>query len=141
MEDHKKRTKLWFLCPTLKRMKIKVEKVFPTAITLIERKLNNSLKKLDRRWRKNVSNKVSHISPLNIGELIQCHECEGFGHIKDGCSTFLKKQKKGLSITWIASDDKSEREIDNKVMDFIVKYDSCNEYSDEEMFVEELDKT
>lgn len=32
------------------------------------------------------------------------------------CPTFLKKQKKTLSITWIDYDDESEGESDNKVM-------------------------
>lgn len=60
-------------------------------------------------------------------------ECEGFGYIKTRCPTLLKKQKNGLSITWSKSDDKSKREIANKVMTFTGKYESCSEASDEEI--------
>jgi hypothetical protein len=34
---------------------------------------------------------------------LQCHECEGHGHIRTECATFLKKQKKGMIVSW--SDD------------------------------------
>lgn len=64
---------------------------FAEAIALVRGNLNIYLKKLDRRWRTNDPYKVSDISPLNIGKIIQCHECEGFGHIKVECPTFLNK--------------------------------------------------
>ncbi|PNX85016.1 gag-protease polyprotein [Trifolium pratense] len=41
---------------------------------------------------------------------VQCHECEGYGHIRTECATFLKKQKKGLTVSW--SDDYSEGEAE-----------------------------
>lgn len=72
---------------------------------------------------------------------MKCYEYEGFGHIKTECHTFIKKQKKGLSITWPESDDERKGEIANKVMAFIEKYDFCSECSDDEMLVEELAKT
>ncbi|KAI5420070.1 hypothetical protein KIW84_044024 [Lathyrus oleraceus] len=31
----------------------------------------------------------------NQGKGIQCHGCEGFGHIREECTTYLKKQKRG----------------------------------------------
>ncbi|KEH25845.1 transmembrane protein, putative [Medicago truncatula] len=34
---------------------------------------------------------------------VQCHECESYGHIRTECETFLKKQKKGMIVSW--SDD------------------------------------
>jgi uncharacterized protein YjhX (UPF0386 family) len=34
---------------------------------------------------------------------VQCHECEGYGHIRTECATFLKKQKKGMIVS--SSDD------------------------------------
>lgn len=46
---------------------------------------------------------------------------------------FLKKWKKGLSITGFDYDDEIEGEITNKVMAFIGKYDSCSEYNDEDI--------
>ena len=42
----------------------------------------------------------------NRNKGIHCHECEGYGHIKSECPTFIKKQKKGMMVTW--SDDESE---------------------------------
>jgi len=38
---------------------------------------------------------------------VQCHECEGYGHIRTECATFLKKQKKSLTASW-SDDDGSE---------------------------------
>lgn len=38
-------------------------------------------------------------------------ECEGFGHINVEFPTFLKKYKRGLSITWYDFYDESEEEI------------------------------
>ncbi|GMN63713.1 hypothetical protein TIFTF001_032785 [Ficus carica] len=37
---------------------------------------------------------------------IQCHECEGFGHIRSECANTLKKKGKSLNSTW--SDEESE---------------------------------
>ena len=31
---------------------------------------------------------------------IQCHECDGYGHIRTECSIFLKKQKESLAVSW-----------------------------------------
>lgn len=53
---------------------------------------------------KNVQDKRSNISPRiksrsedkpNDDKGTQCFECEFFGHIKEECPTFLKRQKKG----------------------------------------------
>ncbi|MCI63402.1 gag-protease polyprotein, partial [Trifolium medium] len=30
----------------------------------------------------------------NKGKGVQCHECEGYGHIRTECATYLKKQKR-----------------------------------------------
>lgn len=54
-------------------------------------------------------------------------------HIKAECPTFLKKQKKGLSITCFDSNDENEGLIANKVMGFTWKYDSRSESSDEDI--------
>jgi hypothetical protein len=37
---------------------------------------------------------------------VQCYECEGYGHVRTECGTFLKKQKKSLMASW--SDEDSE---------------------------------
>ncbi|GMN44981.1 hypothetical protein TIFTF001_014175 [Ficus carica] len=40
------------------------------------------------------------------GKGIQCHECEGFGHIQSECANILKKKGKSLNTNW--SDEESE---------------------------------
>ena len=73
------------------------EEIISKAIALVERKFNKSLRRLNRNWSTNIPNKVSDISPLNKskndhkpnkGKWIQCHECEGFSHIKSEFPTF-----------------------------------------------------
>ncbi|MCI48534.1 gag-protease polyprotein, partial [Trifolium medium] len=44
---------------------------------------------------------------------VQCHECEGYGHIRAECATYLKKQKKSLVVSWYDEDD-SEGELENE---------------------------
>lgn len=61
-----------------------------------------------------------------------------FGHIKGEWSTFLKKQKKGLFITWSNSNDESEGETTNRLMVFTRKYEPEGESSDEDMSDEKL---
>ena len=39
---------------------------------------------------------------------VQCHECEGYGHIRTECATFLKKQKKSLVVSWSDGDDSDD---------------------------------
>lgn len=77
----------------------------------------------------------------NRGKGVRCNEYEGFGHIKAGFPTFLKKQNKRFSITWSDSDDENEGETTNKVMSFTKKYDYGSESSNEEITIEELAKT
>lgn len=74
----------------------------------------------------------------NKGKGIKCHECEDFCHIKVECPTFLKKWKKGMSITQSDFDDKSEEKTDNKLITFTEKYEFGSESSDEEITDEEL---
>ncbi|XP_058784264.1 uncharacterized protein LOC131659038 [Vicia villosa] len=46
----------------------------------------------------------------NEGKGIQCHRCEGYGHIRAECPTYLKEKMKGLSVTWSKGDSESESE-------------------------------
>ncbi|MCH79439.1 gag-protease polyprotein [Trifolium medium] len=48
---------------------------------------------------------------------VQCFECEGHGHTRPECPTYLKRQKKGLAVTW--SDDESEGEMENEVANHV----------------------
>lgn len=41
---------------------------------------------------------------------LQCHECEGYGHMIIECATFLKRQKKSLVVSWSDGDDSEGEE-------------------------------
>ncbi|WP_368970978.1 hypothetical protein, partial [Bacillus cereus] len=80
------------------------------ALAMLARKFNRALRKIDKRTRPNVQDmkfdnkpkfsnsqrktKEEERSGQNKG--VQCHECEGYGHIRSECATYLKKQKKGM---------------------------------------------
>lgn len=72
----------------------------------------------------------------NQGKEIQCHGCECFSHIRSECSTYLKKQKKGLFVSW--SDDDSEGETPKHVTTFTGRYESDEDSCDEDVSYEEL---
>ncbi|KAK2444948.1 putative mitochondrial protein [Trifolium repens] len=89
------------------------------ALALIGKQFGRVLRRVDRRARQNgqnirfdinkQQNNVKKARPEEksgpVKEL-QCHECEGYGHVRTECATFLKKQKKGLFVSW--SDEDSE---------------------------------
>ena len=135
---------------------------FTEALALLGRKFNKAFKKFDKRSRPNVNDKLSDNfkkfeNPRNASfqhkgkddersnkfKGIQCHECEGYGHIKSECPTFLKKQKKGMVVTWSDDDsnDDSEDLTANVVMALTVKNGVEGDSSDEEMSEEELAET
>ena len=69
-------------------------------IVLVSRKFNKALRRLDRKWRTNVQDKVSDIGPHcmskdenkpNRDKGAYSYEYEGFGHINIEFPTFLKK--------------------------------------------------
>ncbi|WJX51269.1 hypothetical protein P8452_37478 [Trifolium repens] len=93
-------------------------------IAMLGRQFNKLQRRVDRRPRRNVRNIQTDISKLgntstktktddkstqNKG--VQCHECEGFGHIRTECGTYLKKQKKSLTVSW--SDEDSDTDSEN----------------------------
>ncbi|XP_071723407.1 uncharacterized protein [Rutidosis leptorrhynchoides] len=54
-------------------------------------------------------------------EKIQCHECQGFGHIAAKCANTLEKQKKSFLSTWSdeeTSEDKSESSDSGSEIEF-----------------------
>src|ERR1044072_3569550 len=135
---------------------------FTEALDLLGRNFNKAFKKFDRRPRPNVNDKLSDNfkkfeNPRNASfqrrgkdderpnkfKGIQCHECEGYGHIKSECPTFLKKQKKGMVVTWSDddSDDDSEDVTANVVMALTAKNCVGAGSSDEEMSEEKLAET
>ncbi|MCH94353.1 gag-protease polyprotein, partial [Trifolium medium] len=82
------------------------------AIVLLGRQFNKVLKRMDRRPRTNGKNPTQDISKStgfsrkpksdeksSQSKGIQCHECEGYGHIRTECATYLKKQKKSVTVS------------------------------------------
>ena len=43
---------------------------------------------------------------------VQCNECEGYGHVRTECVTFLKKQKKGMIVSW-SDDEGTDGDVDS----------------------------
>jgi len=82
--------------------------------------------------------RIDEKSPQYKG--VQCHECEGYDHIRSECATFLKRQKKSLVVSW-SDEDNSEGEgeiesanhvsaLPGRVMSDIESYEeekSCDE--------------
>ncbi|XP_057425914.1 uncharacterized protein LOC130719307 [Lotus japonicus] len=118
-------------------------------IALLGRKFNKVMRKFDRKARPNVADKRPDIiknsgnalknkeeDKSNKAKGVQCHECEGYGHIRFECATFLKKQEKGMVATWF--DDDSEDEGENPVMGLTVKCNSEVDSSDKDVSGGEL---
>jgi len=95
-------------------------------IVLHGKQFRRILKQVDRRPRSNVQNIKSNIDnqPENIKNVktdekstqskrVQCHECEGYGHIRTECATFFKRQNKSLVVSW-SDDDVSEGEVESE---------------------------
>jgi hypothetical protein len=92
----------------------------------------------------NTSAKTKTDDKTNQGKGVQCNECEGFGHIRSECATYLKKQKKGLSIYW-SDEDNSENELENVAVNHVSAMtgvcDSDAESCDDELTYEVLAST
>jgi hypothetical protein len=80
------------------------------AIAFITKKFNKSLNKVQARWRTNVPDKTSNIKPYGKtkedssseqNKEVRCFECERFGHIRPECPNFLRKHKKGMTVTYL----------------------------------------
>ncbi|KAK2358620.1 gag-protease polyprotein [Trifolium repens] len=118
-------------------------------IALLGRQFNKILKNVDRRPRRNVqliqpdiSKQGNTPTKTETGDKgVQCHECEGYGHFRSECATYLKKQKKGLSVSWSDEDD-SENELVNKASNHVSAMTgvcfSDNDSCDEDLTYEEL---
>ncbi|PNX74790.1 gag-protease polyprotein [Trifolium pratense] len=84
-----------------------------TEMVLLGKQFNKLLKKMDKRPKTSAGNTGRNINgnfrKFGLEEKdsqskeVQCHECEGYGHIKSECPTFLKKQKKGLTVTCVGT--------------------------------------
>ncbi|KAL3034124.1 hypothetical protein AAZX31_02G175300 [Glycine max] len=93
------------------------------AVVLLGKQFNKVMNRMDRRQKPHVQNipfdirkgseyqKRSDEKPSH-NKGVQCHGCEGYGHIKAECPTHLKKQRKGLSVCR-SDDTESEQESDS----------------------------
>lgn len=72
---------------------------------------------------------------------ILCHECEGYGHIRTECTTFIKKQKKSLTVL-SSNEDASQRNFENnftkQITAMTVRVSSETESCYEELVYDEL---
>ncbi|KAK2426944.1 putative mitochondrial protein [Trifolium repens] len=95
------------------------EESISDALALIGKQFGKVLRRVDRRARQNgqnirfdINKQQNNVKKTRPEEKsgpvkeMQCHECEGYGHVRTECATFLKKQKKGLFVSW--SDEDSE---------------------------------
>ncbi|CAJ2633234.1 uncharacterized protein LOC123890825 [Trifolium pratense] len=122
------------------------------AIVLLGKRFNKVLKRMDIRPRTNATDISRNINrnisnqrkprtddKPNQSKGVQCHECEGYGHIRTECATYLKKQKKGLSVSWSDEDDsEGEAETAKHINALTGVCTSDNESCDEELTYEEL---
>ncbi|KAK2388033.1 hypothetical protein QL285_061754 [Trifolium repens] len=125
------------------------------AIAMLGRQFNKVLKRVDHRNRQNgqsikfdinkqpnnfKKNKPEEESSQNKG--VQCHECEGYGHIRSECGTYQKRQKKGLIVSWSHEDSDEQGESARHMAVFtgtcVTDWDSDE---DEDVSYEELAST
>ncbi|XP_045795337.1 uncharacterized protein LOC123889868 [Trifolium pratense] len=91
------------------------------AMVLLGKQFNKLMKRMDKQTRPNVPSIRfdTNKQPNNLRRPrsdekpnqprgVLCHECEGHGHIRAECPTFLKGQKKSLAVTWSDDDDSEE---------------------------------
>jgi hypothetical protein len=89
------------------------EESISDALALIGKQFGKVLRHVDRRARQNgqnirfdINKQQNNVKKTRPEEKsgpvkeVQCHECEGYGHVRTECATFLKKQKKGLFVSW-----------------------------------------
>jgi len=102
-------------------------------MVLLGRQITIILKKVGRRRGPNVKNisldinsesqrKDRNVDETNQEKSVQCHGCEGFG-FRTECPTYLKRQKKGLSVSW-SDDDEPDNENSNHVTALTRRYES-----------------
>ncbi|KAK2455973.1 cysteine-rich RECEPTOR kinase [Trifolium repens] len=95
------------------------EESISDALALIGKQFGRVLRRVDRRAKQNgqnirfdINKQQNNVKKTRPEEKsgpvreVQCHECERYGHVRTECATFLKKQKKGLFVSW--SDEDSE---------------------------------
>ncbi|CAJ2673932.1 unnamed protein product [Trifolium pratense] len=91
------------------------------AMELLGKQFNKVLKQMNKRPRPNSKNdapgtmrnivnqgKPKSDEKSSLNKNIQCHECEGYGHIRPECPTYQKRTKKGLTVSWSDDDDSED---------------------------------
>ncbi|KAK2410077.1 putative mitochondrial protein [Trifolium repens] len=127
------------------------------AIAMLGRQFNKVLKRVDRRNRQNgqgirfdinkQQNSLKKSKPEDKstqGKGVQCHECEGYGHIRSECGTYQKRQKKGLTVSWSDEDTDEEGESARHVTALTgtcVDVEDWDSDEDEDVSYEELAST
>ncbi|WJX12965.1 hypothetical protein P8452_03412 [Trifolium repens] len=99
------------------------EESISDALALIGKQFGRVLRRVDRRARQNgqnirfdINKQQNNVKKTRPEEKsgpvreVQCHECEGYGHVRTECATFLKKQKKGLFVSWFDEDSEEGEE-------------------------------
>lgn len=98
--------------------KIKTNESMSEAIALFGKQFTKILKQVDRESRTNDQHIMSNIKGQqnnmrkfktdgnnNQPKGVQCSKCEGYGHLKIECATYIKKQKKNLVVSWSDEDN------------------------------------
>jgi len=109
--EEKKESSITLLSNNDPQVEYKNDELLTEAIVLFGKQFNKVQKQAE--WKPissgqnilyNINEQLDNVSnpatddERNQPKGVQCHECEGFGHIKTECATFLKKQKKSLFI-------------------------------------------
>src|ERR1051325_8381142 len=125
INDHvdKKNKSIALVSNTEEESKEGDEEKISEAIAMLGRQFNKLIKRINPKSRFNVKNISSDISrsydssrrskseeKVSQSREIQCHGCEGYGHIRAECPSFLKKQQKRMDVTWFDGDSGSESE-------------------------------
>src|ERR1044072_7638674 len=144
----KKNKSIAFVSNAEEESKESDEENLSEAIAMLERQFNRIIKRIDQKPKSNVKNISPDTSRTydsnkrekpeekgNQSKGIQCHGCEGYGQIRAECPTYLKKQKKGMSITWSDGDSSSDSEEESAklVTSLSGICNSDNDSSDEEV--------
>jgi len=129
------------------------------SLALLEKQFKKIFKQFDRRSRPNGQNIRPNINNQPSKEKmnwsddknlqykgVQCHECEGYSHIRTKCATFFKKQKKSLTASWSddyvsEGDGEREREPTKQIVALSSKVLSNAETCDEDLIHGELADT
>jgi hypothetical protein len=122
---------------------------------MLGRQFNKVLKRVDHRNRQNgqsirfdinkqpnnfKKNKPEEESSQNKG--VQCHECEGYGHIRSECGSYQKRQKKGLTVSWSDEDSDEQGESARHMAAFTgTCVSDCDSDEDGDVSYEELVST